>query len=112
LNSSLVLGTRIEEPTIEERENSVLVTIKHEALASPEQAILEYLETNSSITNRVARGICHINADYAMKNIFNRLASRKLIQKVPGTDRGTTAYQPGPAYAGWRSTAGKQSGGD
>lgn len=93
----------LKEPVIEERENSVLVTIKHESLASPEQAILEYLETNTSITNKIARNVCHIGADYVVKSIFGRLVARELIERVPGTERSTTAYQQGPRFADWRS---------
>lgn len=93
----------LKEPAIEEHDNAVLVTIKHESLASPEQSILEYLETNESITNKVARGVCHIAADYAVKTIFGRLVDRQLIEKVPGTDRSTTAYRKGEKFDSWRS---------
>ena len=93
----------LKEPVIEEKANSVLVLIRHESLASPEQAILEHLEGNATITNKVARGICHITADYAVKRIFNRLVDRQLIEQVPGTERGTTAYQRGARFAEWKS---------
>lgn len=62
----------LKEPVISERTNSVLVTIKHETLASPEEAIMAYLEKNSSIKNRHARKIAHVRADYQMKIIFGQ----------------------------------------
>lgn len=92
----------LKEPTIEERDNSVMVTLKHEALASPEVIILEYLESHPTIRNKEARAQCHIGADYIVKEIFKRLTQRQLIEKVAGTDRSTTAYRKGPRFSTWR----------
>ena len=104
LNTAFAAMTKLglKQPVIEEQENSVLVVIRHESLASPETIILEYLEDHASVRNKVARELCHIAADYVVKDIFGRLVDRGLIQKVPGTDRATTAYQPGPRYLEWR----------
>jgi ATP-dependent DNA helicase RecG len=104
LNTAFDAMTKIglKPPVIEERGNSVIVHIKHETLASPEQAILEYLETHETIRNRVAREVSHINADYIVKEVFGRLVDRRLIEKVPGTDRSTTAYRKGPDFTNWR----------
>lgn len=96
----------LKPPRIEERANSVLVSIKHEPLASPEQLILEYLEAHDSIRNRQARDVCNIGADYVIKRIFGQLNDRGLIEQIPGTDRSTTAYRRGPNFASWRN--GKQ----
>ena len=83
----------LKEPTITEHENSVLVIIKHEPLASPEEAIMEYLEHNETIRNRDARRITHIPADYRIKKIFGKMVDGKLIEQVPGTRTGGTAYR-------------------
>lgn len=88
----------LKPPRIEERPNSVLVTIKHEALASPEQLILEFLEQNESIRNKQARELCGIGADYVIKRIFGQLVDRGLIEQIPGTERGSTAYRRGPNF--------------
>ena len=40
---------RLKAPEIKETENSVLVIIKHEKLASPEELIVEYLQNHDSI---------------------------------------------------------------
>ena len=95
----------LKPPVIVERPNSVLVSIRHEALASPEQLILEYLEVNATIRNKVAREICNIHADYIVKDIFGRLVDRGLIERVPGTDRGSSAYQRGANFDRWKSGA-------
>jgi ATP-dependent DNA helicase RecG len=44
----------LKEPKIQEKDNSVLVTIKHEPLASPEESIIEYLKNNEAINNSKA----------------------------------------------------------
>jgi len=107
LNTAFAAMTKLglKPPFIQERSNSVLLIIKHEALASPEQVILEYLESNPSIRNKVAREITHISADYRIKAIFGRLEERGLIERVPGSDRSTTAYQQGQKFSAWRTEA-------
>lgn len=105
LNTAFAAMTKLglKPPMITEKNNTVLITIKHEALASPEQVILEYLESNESIRNKVAREITHIGADYRIKAIFGRLEGMGLIERVPGTDRSTTTYQQGPRFSKWRT---------
>lgn len=83
----------LKEPTITEKENSVLVTIRHERLASPEEAIIKYLEDHTDIRNAEARKLTHVSADYVMKKVFNRLIERGLIEQVPGTTKGATRYR-------------------
>lgn len=85
------LGLR--EPVIVELDNDVLVTIRHEALASPEEAIMKYLETNPTIKNKMARKITHVSMDYQMKSIFGKMQETGLIEQVPGTRTNSTAYQ-------------------
>jgi ATP-dependent DNA helicase RecG len=75
---------RLKPPTIMERENSVLVSIRHEALASPEEAVMEYLDTHDEIVNRIGREITGITSENSMKNVFYRLRDRGLIEPVPG----------------------------
>jgi ATP-dependent DNA helicase RecG len=104
LNTAFAAMTKLglKPPIVEERENCVVVLIRHEPLASPETLVLEYLETNDTIRNKVAREICNISADYIVKDLFGRLVERGLISKVRGTDRSTTAYEKGPKFANWR----------
>lgn len=82
---------KLKEPLIIERENSVLVLIKHESLASPEEVIMTYLNTNETINNRTARGLANIGSENTMKQIFYALRDKGLIEQTPGTQgRGTT----------------------
>jgi ATP-dependent DNA helicase RecG len=83
----------LKEPQIEEKDNDVLVVIRHEALASPEEAIMRYLETNSTIKNKKAREITNVRADYQVKSIFGRMQDKGLIEQVPGTRTSSTAYR-------------------
>jgi ATP-dependent DNA helicase RecG len=83
----------LKEPVITEKENSVLVVIRHESLASPEEAIMDYLGTHDTIKNRQARAIAHVRADYQIKSIFGRMVDKGLIEQVPGTRTSNTAYR-------------------
>jgi ATP-dependent DNA helicase RecG len=92
----------LKEPVVQNLESAVLVVIRHETLASPEVVILEHLETHDTIRNKEARGLCHIQGDYVVKELFKKLTDRQLIERVPGTKTGGTAYQKGPKFADWR----------
>jgi ATP-dependent DNA helicase RecG len=83
----------LKEPSLIERDNDVLVTIRHEPLASPEEAIMRYLDTHETIGNKTARAIAHVGMDYQMKSIFGKMKDKGLIEQVPGTRRRTTAYR-------------------
>lgn len=84
---------RLRPPTISEKESAVLVVIRHEALASPEEAVMEYLETHDEIVNRVGREITGIKSENSMKNVFYRLRDRGLIEPVPGRTGFASAWQ-------------------
>lgn len=82
---------KLKEPLIIEQENSVLVSIRHESLASPEEVIMNYLNANVTINNRTARGLANIGSENSMKQIFYALRDKGLIEQTPGTQgRGTT----------------------
>ncbi|MBV8799178.1 MAG: putative DNA binding domain-containing protein [Alphaproteobacteria bacterium] len=85
------LGLR--EPSIEERDSDVLVTIRHEPLASPEQTIMNYLETHPTIRNKEAREITHIRDSDKMKRILSTMADKGEIEGVPGAKFGGMKYR-------------------
>jgi ATP-dependent DNA helicase RecG len=85
------LGFR--EPSIDERDSDVLVTIRHEPLASPEQTIVNYLETHSTIRNKQAREITHIRDSDKIKRILRTMAERGEIEGVPGAQFGGMKYR-------------------
>ncbi|RYE18685.1 MAG: ATP-dependent DNA helicase RecG [Sphingobacteriaceae bacterium] len=84
---------RLKAPTIQELENSVLVTIKHEPLASPEDIVLEYLQKHSEINNTTGRELTGIQSENTMKNVFKRLQSRGIIEPVPGKKSAASSWQ-------------------
>jgi ATP-dependent DNA helicase RecG len=86
---------RLREPQIAEEGNYVHVTIPHIPLAAPTEAILEFLKTNATITNRQAREITGIRSENLVKIEFYKLRDEGLLEMVPGLK--------GPAAA-WRLT--------
>lgn len=74
---------RLKSPILESRENSVLVTLKHESLGSPEQLVLDYMQTHEEITNSIARDLTGIRSENTMKKVFYRLRERGLLEQVP-----------------------------
>jgi ATP-dependent DNA helicase RecG len=86
---------RLKEPEVVELDNSVVVTIKHEPLASPEETVMEYLKVHEEITNSIARNLTGVTSENTMKNVFYRLRDRNLLERVPG--------KKGPISA-WRKT--------
>jgi ATP-dependent DNA helicase RecG len=83
----------LKEPSIEERDSDVLVTIRHEQLASPEQTIMKYLEANDTIKNKKAREITYIRESDKMKRILSKMAEKGEIEGVPGARFGGMAYR-------------------
>lgn len=84
---------RLKDPVIRELDHSVLIEIKHERLASPEDTVMQYLENNVAITNRDARGITGIKSENSMKSVFLKLCDRGLIEPVPGKSGFASAWQ-------------------
>lgn len=73
---------RLKEPVICETEKSVLVIIKHEKLASPEELVTEYLQKNDRITNSIGRSITGIKSENTMKFVFWKLRDAGMIKMV------------------------------
>lgn len=75
---------RLREPEITETENSVVVFIRHQRLASPAQIIAEYLDDHDEITNQIGREITGLRRDVQVKDVFVALRRRGIIEQVPG----------------------------
>lgn len=76
---------RLKAPIIKENPNSVLVILRHEKLASPEQLVIEYLKAHETIKNREGREVTGIQSENTMKNVFYRLRDNGFIILVtPG----------------------------
>lgn len=78
---------RLKQPEIIEKENSVMVVIKHEPLASPEEIVMEYLNDHDEIHNSTARDITGISSPDSVKQVFYNLQSRGLIEKNPDPNK-------------------------
>jgi len=74
---------RLKPPLIQERENSVVVVLRHESLGSPEQLVMEYLQSHDEITNSIGRELTGIRSENTMKEVFYRLRDRHLLEQVP-----------------------------
>jgi ATP-dependent DNA helicase RecG len=84
---------QLKEPEIVQRDSSVLVLIRHEQLASPEERIMTFLETHESISNGEAREICVIREDWRVRSIFARMVAAGMIEKMAGSTTSNTAYR-------------------
>jgi len=84
---------KLKPPVIEQDGGYVKVVLKHEPLATPEEAILEYLLANPEIANRNAREVCFIDSENKMKRILQVMVQNGLLEPVPGRTRYTAAYQ-------------------
>ncbi|MBP2179911.1 ATP-binding protein [Amycolatopsis magusensis] len=84
---------KLKDPIIRETDHSVLVEVRHQKLASPEQMIMEYLENFPEITNKRVRELTGIGSENKVKSIFIRLADRKQIERVPGKGGGAAAWR-------------------
>lgn len=74
---------KLKPPTIEEVDNSVVVTIRHEHLASPEEIVMNYISKHGEITNRIGRELTGIESENEMKRVFQRLQAKHLIYLAP-----------------------------
>lgn len=74
---------RLKPPVIEILNNSVKVTIAHTPLATPEEAVIEFLKTNDSIRNSEARELTGIKSENKMKDVLYRLRDQGLVYLDP-----------------------------
>lgn len=84
---------KLKPPEIYQDGGYVKVILRHEALASPEEAILLYLLKHEEIANRNAREVCYIKSENKMKRILQNLVGSGLLEPVPGRTRYKAAYQ-------------------
>jgi ATP-dependent DNA helicase RecG len=84
---------KLKPPTVSQSGASVQVVLRHESLATPEELILQNLQKNEQITNKVGRELCFIGSENKMKGILQRMVRNGLIELVPGTTRYSAAYR-------------------
>lgn len=74
---------KMRNPEIIEEDNYVRVVIPHASLATPQEAIMEFLANNSTITNKQARDITGIKSENAVKSEFYKLRDTGKIEMIP-----------------------------
>ena len=74
---------KLQSPEISEANNYVRVVIPHTPLATPQEAIMEYLENHETIRNSEARELTGIKSENAVKRVFLKLAEANMIERVP-----------------------------
>lgn len=90
---------QLQEPEVIEKEHSVLVQIRHQRLASPEQMIVEYLKIHDEITNSIVRGLTGIGSENRVKGIFQRMIRAGELESIPGRSQRYAAYRMPPQRA-------------
>ncbi|MGE0675495.1 ATP-binding protein [Pseudolabrys sp.] len=85
----------LQDPIVTQTENSVLVILRHERLASLEDRIMAHLRRapHLPINNAEAREICNEVSDSKVRKAFQRMLGAKMIEKVPGTRGKGTRYR-------------------
>jgi ATP-dependent DNA helicase RecG len=92
---------QLKPPLIEDTGTAVLVTIRHERLASPEQMIVEYLDHNDEISNSVVRQLTGIGSENKVKGIFQRMMKAGELERIPNRPLVKSAYRlPGAKTRG------------
>ncbi|HUB45890.1 MAG TPA: ATP-binding protein [Acetobacteraceae bacterium] len=84
---------RLKDPELLEKQHSVIVNIRHVSLASPHEAVMNYLQSHPEITNSIARDLCGIRSENVMKDVFLALKSRGEIEPVPGKKGSASAWR-------------------
>ncbi len=82
---SSMRSLNLQEPIIQERDQSVQVTLRHEPLASKEERIRDYLKEQGTINNSKAREICFERSDSIMRKTFQGMMLANIIERVPGS---------------------------
>lgn len=74
---------KLKAPEILAEGNYLRVVIPHTPLATPQEAIVEFLEKHGTITNKQARDITGIKSENAMKSEFYKLRDAGIIEMIP-----------------------------
>lgn len=74
---------RLRSPEIINEGNYVRVVVPHAPLATPQEAIMEFVNKHQTITNRQARDITGIKSENAVKAEFYKLKDAGLIEMIP-----------------------------
>lgn len=88
----------LKSPQIADDGNKVIVTIRHERLASYEEQIIEYLLAHREIRNSIARELTGEGSENTMKRVFEKMMDAKQIYRDPERKGSATTYLLTPEY--------------
>jgi ATP-dependent DNA helicase RecG len=86
-------GLKLKPPEIIDKGTSVLVLIRHQRLASPEEMILSYLASHDEIANAVVRRLTGIGSENTVKRIFQRMIRSGTLEPIHGRPLRDAAYR-------------------
>jgi ATP-dependent DNA helicase RecG len=86
-------SVKLKPPVITQTASAVMVIIRHERLASPEEMILEYLRKNPEISNSIVRDLTGIGSENKVKRIFQRMIKTGELESIPGRSQRAAAYR-------------------
>lgn len=84
---------KLRPPEIVDKRSSVSVLLRHQRLASPEEMIIEYLQTHHEIANAVVRRLAGIGSENSVKRIFQRMIKAGELEPIPGRPLRDAAYR-------------------
>jgi ATP-dependent DNA helicase RecG len=84
---------KLRPPEVAERDNSVIVHIRHAPLASPHDIVVSYLTNHEEVTNRIVRDLTGIGSENVVKQVFLDLNARKMLERVPGKKGSASAWR-------------------
>ncbi|WAC18094.1 putative DNA binding domain-containing protein [Luteolibacter sp. SL250] len=84
---------KLQAPQVLEEGNYIRVIIPHASLATPQEAVMEFLDKHPQITNAQGREITGIRSENAMKSEFYKLRDAGIIEMVPGLKGNKAAWQ-------------------
>lgn len=90
---------KLKPPEIAEGENSVIVKIRHEPLASAEELVMQYMQDHDEINNAKGREITGIRDSNQMKDVFIRLKDLGQLERVPERYSTASAWRKPPRPA-------------
>jgi ATP-dependent DNA helicase RecG len=85
---------KLRSPEIVDEVNYVRVTIPHAPLATPQEAIMEFVQKHGTITNRQARDITGIKSENAVKREFYKLKEAGMLEMIPELQGNKAAWRP------------------
>jgi ATP-dependent DNA helicase RecG len=82
----------LKPPQVVDDGNKVVVTIRHERLASYEEQIIEYLLEHREIRNSIARELTGEGSENTMKRVFEKMMEAEQIYRDPERKGSATTY--------------------